>query len=107
MSQSSIDMKKEQMLNYINHHPDSRICTIEDTGEEFGCLFDYAYYSDNRDAGNVEQNKREPHITFSSEFSHLLIPRHTKISVNGHTYTVYIVKDDLTEETFQAEAWLV
>lgn len=106
MSVEGIATKKQWCEDYFTFHPDSRTVTVVGSGETFPALFDYAYMSNNRDGGRVEQQKRAPHLTFFSEHRSLLTPRESRVLVNGKSFLVYIVKADLTEETFQAEAWL-
>jgi hypothetical protein len=107
MSTAGINFKKDQMEKYFQLHPDSRIISISGSEETFPALFDEAYFSNNKDGGRVEQQKLVPHLTFFSAFAYLLESRVSKVTVNGKEYTVYIVKADRTEETFQAEAFLI
>lgn len=110
MSEAGLQAKKKWNEDYFKLHPDSRTIEVVENGlpiAEFPALFDSAYFSNNRDNGNVEQQKRSPHITFFSAWASLLIARKTKLRIGAKDFTVYIVKTDDTEETFQAEAWLV
>lgn len=108
MSVEGLQMKKDQMENYFLMHPDS--ITVKIVGSEgvtFPAFFDYSFQSGNKDSGNVEQQKRAPHLTFFSGYESLLEGRKTKVEILEKTFTVFIVKSDLTHGTFQAEAWLV
>lgn len=118
MSAAGIRAKKKWSENYFIKHPDSRTIEIIGGSETFPALFDYAYMSGNRDGGNVEQQKRVPHLTFFSAYKESLTPRSTEVNVpvdfdendlptRWEKFAVYKVSSDLTEETFQAEAWLV
>jgi len=107
MSTQGIDAKRKWMKDYFELHPDSREITLIGTEISFPGFFDYAYSSNNRDGGNVEQQKRAPHITFFSEWAEHIDARTSRVSVGGKEFGVYSLKSDLTEETFQAEIWLV
>ena len=98
------DIKKMRMKSYFEMHPDSVTCICN--GVEFPAFFDYSYQSNSKDAANVEQQKRSPHLTFYSDYATLL-KRGEDIVVNGKSFKVYKVKSDLTDTTFQAEGWLI
>ena len=71
MSEAGIQAKKKWVEDYFIHHPDSRTIEVIENGSsiaEFPALFDFAFFSNNRDSSNVEQQKRAPHLTFYSEY---------------------------------------
>jgi len=110
MSQTAIELKKQQTEDYFTYHPDSVEITVSVSLETFPALFDYAYQSGSRDSGNVKMQTRTPHITFYSDYASLLTARSSVISiegVTGKTYTVVQVQKDETGGSYQAEAWLV
>lgn len=118
MSAAGIRAKKKWSENYFIKHPDSRTVQIVGSSETFPALFDYAFMNGNKDGGNVEQQKRVPHLTFYSLYEKSLTPRSTQVDVpvdfdendlptRFERFTVYKLSSDLTEETYQAEAWLV
>ena len=106
MSIEGIEAKKELMRNYFDLHPDSREVTVVGSGQVINALFDYAYMTGEKDAGNIEQKKRVPHLTFFSEDAQYISPD-DQIQVGAQTYTVWRVTTDLTEETFQGEVWMI
>jgi hypothetical protein len=118
MGYEGINDAEQWMADFIEYHPTARTIAIQGSDDTFPALFDWAHFANNKDAGNVEQQKRVPHLTFYSGHASLLTARVTKVevphtwdsdgNVTGYdTYTVYRVTDDKTAETFQAEAWLV
>ena len=107
MSVAGVLTKRTHAENYFLMHPDSRDISVVGSEVTFPALFDYTYATNNLDGRNVEQQKRVPHLTFFSAHAGLLTPRVTKLQVGSAIFTVYRVLDDKTEETFQAEAWLV
>jgi hypothetical protein len=109
MSTAGVEAKKSQTEAYFRLHPDSITVTVVGTGDTFPAVYDSGSFSNNRDGGNVRQNKHAPHLTFYSEYAALIPDRKAggELSFNGTTREVNIVKPDLTETTFQAEAWLV
>jgi hypothetical protein len=109
MSADGIAAKKQWMTDWFLVHPDSRTVTIAESAATFPAVFDYAYMVGDEDKGNVNQQKRVPHLTFLSDYAVLLLARSTKVDIEGQSkqFTVYKVSADLTEETFQAEAWLI
>ena len=117
MSAAGVNAKKKWMRNYFIKHPDSRIIEIVGGGS-FPAVFDFAYMSNNKDGGNVEQQKQVPHLTFFSEQAELLTARVTELDVptawdenelpiSFAHFTVYKVSADETLESFQADAWLL
>lgn len=118
MSAAGIMATKQQQKSYFELHADSRTIVIEGSESTFPAFFTYASLNGERDGGNVVQHKHAPHLTFFSDFVVLLEPRVTKVivpltyNVDGtvattETFTVHEIGDDLTAETFQAEARLL
>lgn len=107
MSRAGLDAKKAQTENYFIYHPDSIIVEIDGSTVTFPALFDYSFQSNNRDEGNVEQKKRVPHLTLYSGNAGLIAPRVTKLIIEGKLFQVLQVQSDLTEGTFQTDAWLL
>lgn len=108
MSRAALNIKKEQMKNYFDYHPDSREVEVVSSGIVFNALFDFAYMYGDKDSANVEQHKRVPHITFFSDNEQYLDARaNTQVTIDSTTYIVTRLSSDQTEETFQCEAWLV
>jgi len=105
MSTEALTAKKKMVQNYFLHHPDSRSMLVIKDGRIINSLFDYGYASNNRDSGNVQQQKSIPHVTlFSDDCNNLSKGDIVEISLKR--YTIYSVKIDETEETFQAELFL-
>ena len=118
MSNAGIRAKKKWCENYFKKHPDSRTIEVLGSDDTFPALFDYAFMTGDKDGGNIEQKKRVPHLTFFSEYDALLTPRSTVLRVptkfddDGNIvettdFTVFRTSSDLTNETFQTDAWLI
>ncbi len=103
---SSLEMKKQQVKDYFSYHPDSRVVTVVKDMRTFPALFDNAFELNNRNAGRVQQQKRIPHLTvFSDDIGDL--EKNDEVTFSGKTYKIFRVQDDLTDETFQGELWLL
>ncbi len=106
----SIDYKKQQVEDYFSYHPDRQDVEIIDGGivvYNFPALFDSAAATNNKDMGNMHQQKYIPHLTyFSGHYEHLK-KRDTVVRFNGKLFKVMNSRADQTSETFQGETWLV
>ena len=106
MSLVSIAIKKQQVASYFAMHPDSRIVTVVKDSRTFPAFFDNGTAQNNKDGGNVFQNKNVPHFTlFSGSIGN--IATGDLLQDSGKRYKVTEIQRDKTEETYQGELFCV
>ena len=87
-------------------HPDSRIVTVVKDSRTFPAFFDNGTAQNNKDGGNVFQNKNVPHFTlFSGSIGN--IATGDLLQDSGKRYKVTEIQRDKTEETYQGELFCV
>jgi len=105
LSASALEMKKQQVVDFYTYHPDSQTIQIVG-GSTFPGLFDHAFLSDSKDAGNVSMKRRTPCVSCYSGYESLITAGTTQIIVGSTTYTVTRKAFDHTDGTYQGELWL-
>ena len=106
MSLVSIAIKKQQVASYFAMHPDSRTVTVVKDSRTFPAFFDNGTSQNNKDGGNVFQNKNVPHFTlFSGSIGN--IATGDLLQDSGKQYKVTEIQRDKTEETYQGELFCV
>lgn len=87
-------------------HPDSRTVTVVKDSRTFPAFFDNGTAQNNKDGGNVFQNKNVPHFTlFSGSIGN--IATGDLLQDSGKQYKVTEIQRDKTEETYQGELFCV
>lgn len=102
---TALELKKQQVSDYFEYHPDMRVVTVDKDGRTFPALFDKSYGQGGSSKAQVTRKSYVPHLTcFTDNVGGIV--KDDLLSFSGVQYGVYRVSEDKTEETFQAEIWL-
>lgn len=107
MSTASIAIKKQQVASYFAMHPDSRSITVVKDSRSVPAFYDNGTAQNNKDGGNVFQNKNVPHFTLFSGNIGNIATGDLLQDASGKQYKVTEIQRDKTEETYQGELFCV
>lgn len=107
MSSEALELKKQQAKDWFELNPDSRLISVVGNSDTFWGVYDESYLSENTDKGRVKQQKMVPRITCFTEDADAFEANSTKINWGGEDRLIFRITKDRTEETFQANLWLV
>ena len=111
-----MNYKMDQTQKYFDLHPDRVTVVVSGSGYTFNALFTLSFADNNKGAGNVEQHKQVPSLSFYAGHYDRIKQYNTEITVydtddtgleHGSTYRVYRTSRDQTPGTYQGVAWLI